>query len=221
MIKHWLIFLILLQFPVINLAQKNQLDHEGKRHGFWKVYFEDTQNPKFEGNFEHGQEIGTFKFYKEGFYEHPSAIMNFEKGKDSVQVTYYTQKGKPISEGKMVNRKREGQWVYYHQQSDSIMMSEVYKNDTLHGIQKTYFPNGIPAEKTSYSNGLKHGESFIYNDNGQVSKQLNYKYGELHGEAVYYNLKGEKTIEGWYTEGRKSGNWKYYKDGKLEREQEY
>lgn len=219
--KHSFLFFLIFLLPLIGSSQKNQLDDQGRRHGAWKVNFEGTGDPKFEGTFEHGQETGIFKFYKKGFYDHPSAIMNFEDGKDSVQVTYYTQKGKPISEGKMINRKREGKWLYYHQQSDSIMMTEVYKNDKLNGFQKTYFPNGKLAEKTSYSNGLKHGESFIYADNGQVTKQLNYKNGELHGQAVYYNLKGEKTIEGWYTEGIKSGDWKYYNDGKLESEQEH
>lgn len=220
MFRHWLIFSLII-FPWLLSAQKNQVDDKGRRHGYWKVNFEGTGNPKFEGTFEHGQETGTFKFYKKGFYDHPAAIMNFEKGKDSVEVTYYTQKAKPISKGKMVNRLREGEWVYYHQKSDSIMMSEFYKNDTLNGTQKTYFPNGKLAEKTEYSNGQKHGESFIFTDNGQVTKQLNYKNGELHGQAVYYDLKGQKTIEGWYTSGKKSGTWKYYNEGKLEREEQH
>ncbi|MCG9973314.1 toxin-antitoxin system YwqK family antitoxin [Christiangramia crocea] len=200
---------------------QNKVDEEGRRHGHWKVNFEGTSSPKFEGNFVHGKETGIFKFYKKGFYDHPTAIMNFEEAKDSVHVTYYTQKGKPISEGNMLNRKREGKWVYYHQKSDSIMMTEVYKNDKLNGLQKTYFPNGQLAEKTSYRDGLKHGESYIYTENGQVTKHLNYKNGELHGDAVYYTPKGEKTMEGVYKEGQKTGTWKYYTDGKLDREQEY
>lgn len=221
MIKQGLNFLIIFLFPVFCFSQVNQLDEQGERHGYWKVNFEGTSNPKFEGNFEHGKERGVFKFYKKGFYDHPSAIMNFEEGKDSVQVTYYTQKGKPISEGKLVDRKREGKWVYYHQKSDSLMMIEMYKNDKLNGTQKTFFTNGQIAEKTSYKDGLKHGESFIYTEKGQVTKHLTYQDGELHGKAIYYDPKGEKTMEGWYTEGKKSGTWKYYNDGKLDSEEDY
>mgnify|MGYP001417177894 FL=1 len=196
MIRYIFYIITILLFSVNSHAQKNQYDKDGKRHGFWKVEFEDTQNPKFEGTFEHGKEKGKFKFYKKGFYNHPTAIMDFEQPQDSVQVTYYTQEGKPISEGMMLDKKREGEWVYYHQKSDSIMMIETYKNDSLYGFQKTYFTNGKLAEKTNYVNGQKDGKSFIYADNGQVTKDLNYKDGELHGPAIYYTPKGEKLMEG-------------------------
>ncbi|TBW28508.1 toxin-antitoxin system YwqK family antitoxin [Gramella sp. KN1008] len=220
MFKHRLIFTLTVLLSVLSYSQ-NKLDSEGRRHGFWKENFEGTSQPKFEGTFEHGKEIGRFKFYKKGFYDHPSAILNFEKNKDSVHVTYYTQKGKPISEGKVIDRKREGKWVYYHQKSDSIMMTEFYKEDKLNGLQKTYYPNGNLAEKTNYLDGLQHGESFIYAKNGQVTKHLNYKQGELHGPILHFTPTGEKTIEGSYTEGKKSGTWKYYTDGKLDREEEH
>lgn len=219
--KHQFFLIISLYLSAICIAQENQFDAEGRRHGSWKVDFEGTSNPKFEGKFEHGKETGKFKFYKKGFYDHPAAIMNFEEGKDSVQVTYYTQKGSPISEGMMLDKKREGKWVYFHQESDSIMMTEDYKNDTLNGFQKTYFKNGKLAEKTEYKKGEKHGESIIYADNGQITKKLNYKEGQLHGPAEYYTAKGEKIMEGSYSEGSKSGHWKYYEDGKLERQEDY
>lgn len=221
MIKYYFIIPLFIFLSINITAQKNQFDKEGRRHGFWEVNFEGTNQPKFEGNFEHGKETGNFKFYKKGFYDHPTAIMNFEHAQDSVQVTYYTQKGKPISEGMMLEKKREGKWVYYHQKSDTIMMTEIYKEDKLHGLQKTYFPNGKLAEKTNYVHGKKDGESFIYADNGQVTKELYYKDGELHGPANYYTPKGIKIIEGQYSEGRKTGNWKYFSEGKLEREEDY
>ncbi|SDR66945.1 aspartic peptidase [Gramella sp. MAR_2010_147] len=221
MIKYFFYIFTVLVFSTISHAQKNQYDEDGDRHGFWKVEFKGTNNPKFEGTFEHGQEIGKFKFYKKGFYDHPSAIMNFDKAQDSVHVTYFTQTGKPISEGMMMDRKREGEWVYYHQKTDSIMMIENYKSDQLNGPQKTYFPNGKLAEKTHYTNGEKNGESFIYANNGQVTKELLYKDGLLHGAATYYDPKGLKIREGFYTAGEKSGHWKYFSDGKLDTEEDY
>jgi len=218
--QHTHLLLSLLFFAGI-YAQKNQYDEQGLRHGAWKVDFEGTSDPRFEGTFEHGKETGEFKFYKKGFYDHPTAIMNFEQAQDSVHVAYYAQTGKSISEGMMLDKKREGKWVYYHQKSDSIMMIEHYKNDSLNGLQKTYFPNGELAEKTYYVDGEKHGESFIYAENGKVNKELKYKDGELHGSATYYTPEGIKTIEGQYIEGRKIGNWKYFSEGKLVREEDY
>ena len=129
--------------------------------------------------------------------------------------------GKKVYMGNLLNGEKEGKWVYYHQKSDSIMMVETYKNDSLYGFQKTYFTNGKLAEKTNYVNGQKDGKSFIYADNGQVTKDLNYKDGELHGPAIYYTPKGEKLMEGQYTEGSKTGTWKYFSDGKLEKEEDY
>ena len=219
--KHTFFLMLTCCFTIICNSQNNQFDQENRRHGTWKVDFEGTTNPKFEGKFDHGREVGIFKFYKKGYYDHPAAIMNFNDGKDSVQVTYYTQQGKPISEGKMLDKKREGKWIYFHQESDSIMMTERYKNDKLNGLQETFFTNGKLAEKTEYSNGEKNGESLIFADNGEITKKLTYKNGKLHGPAIYYNLNGEKIMEGHYQEGSKSGHWKYFKDGKLEREEDY
>jgi len=221
MIQYFFNIALLILFSVNCIAQENKFDNNGKRDGYWKVNFDGTSNTKFEGNFEHGKEIGKFKFYKKGFYDHPAAIMNFEYAQDSVHVTYFTQAGKSISEGMMLNKKRVGKWLYYHQKSDSIMMTEIYKNDKLNGLQKTYFTNGKLAEKTSYVDGLKDGQSLIYADNGEITKDLYYQKGELHGPALYYNPKGVKLMEGVYTNGRKSGNWKYYSNGKLEKEQDY
>ncbi len=221
MIKQWLNLYLFILFPLICAAQINQKDTEGRRQGKWKVNFEGTGNPKFEGTFEHGEKVGIFKFYKKGFYEYPSAIMDFGNGKDSVSVVYYTQKGKPISEGKMLNQKREGKWVYFHQDSDSLMMSEIYKNDTLNGLQVTYFPSGQIAEKTMYKNGEKEGQSLIYSEKGQLMKELQYHNGKLNGHAIYYDSTGEKKMEGDYSMGEKTDSWKYYKDGKLDNEKQY
>lgn len=221
MIKQTVFLTLIFLFPVLCKSQENQFDDQGRRNGYWKVNFEGTNKPKFEGNFEHGKETGSFKFYKKGFYDHPTAIMNFEQKNDSVHVTYYTQQGKSISEGMMLDKKREGKWLYFHQESDSIMMTEIYKNDKLNGLQETFYKNGEPAERTYYSNGLKDGSSCIYAGNGQVTKELNYKNGQLHGKAVYYNANGTKIREGFYTDGKKSGHWKFFSDGKLESEEDY
>ncbi len=199
---------------------QNKKDKNGQRDGQWKENFEGTNNPKFEGTYDHGERIGEFKFYQKGYYKHPAAIMDFGNGQDSVKVTYYTQAGKPISKGIMVDKKREGKWLYFHQKNDSLMMVEYYSEDKLNGIQETFFTDGTTAEKTQYKMGIKNGPSQIFAKNGQVLKDLNYTEGELDGKAVYYNPKGEKQMEGNYKNGTKAGTWKYYEDGKV-REEHY
>ena len=179
----------------------NLTDAQGKRHGEWKVNFPGSSQTKFEGTFNHGKETGKFKFYKKGYEKHPSAIMSFDTGSDSIAVKYYTQKGDVISEGMMLNKKRAGKWTTYHNQSDQIMMTEYYKNDILNGLQTTFFKNGKVGEKTNYVNGIKDGSSQIYADNGQLLQDLNYKNGELHGHQTYYDPQGDLVAQGDYKNG--------------------
>ncbi|MDN3594775.1 toxin-antitoxin system YwqK family antitoxin [Zunongwangia endophytica] len=196
--------ILLLLFQNLSAQEgPNQKDAQGKRDGLWKVDFPGTNQTKFEGTFDHGKETGKFKFYKEGYDQHPSAIMDFETGSDSVAVKYYTQKGEVISEGMMLNKKRTGKWTIYHHKSDQIMMTEFYKDGKLDGLQTTYFKNGKIGEKTNYSNDIKDGSSQIYADNGQLLQDLNYKNGELDGHQTYYNPAGEWVAEGDYDNGRR------------------
>ena len=221
MFKHKLNYLLLVFcLPLFAQEKINQTDEQGRRHGEWRVNFEGPTQLKFEGKFTHGEETGKFKFYKKGFQKHPTAIMEFQDA-TTAQATYYTQEGKPISQGKMRNKQREGTWVYFHNNSEDTMMVENYSNGKLNGLQTTYFPDGGTAEKTEYRNGEKHGESLIYGKNGQVLQHLNYRNGELHGKAIYYNATGEKIIEGEYREDLKTGNWRYFKDGKLKEEKDH
>ena len=41
----------------------NQFDAQGKRHGKWKKFFKGTKKVRYSGQFEHGKEVGVFKFY--------------------------------------------------------------------------------------------------------------------------------------------------------------
>ena len=196
--------LLFLTLQNLNAQEGPNLnDAQGKRHGEWKVNFPGSNQTKFEGTFNHGKETGKFKFYKKGYEKHPSAIMDFDTGSDSIAVKYYTQQGEVISEGMMLNKKRAGKWTTYHHKSDQIMMMEYYKNDELNGLQTTYFKNGKVGEKTNYLNGIKNGSSQIYADNGQLLQDLNYKNGELDGHQTYYNPEGSLVAEGDYKNGRR------------------
>ena len=39
----------------------------------------------------------------------------------------------------MVDRDREGEWVYYHEKSNRVMTRENYKGGKLHGKKTTYY----------------------------------------------------------------------------------
>ena len=193
----------------------NQMDDQGQRHGIWKKYYPKTDQLRYEGRFEHGKEIGEFKFYCEDCKDKPTAVQTFNKKDDISEVKYFTKKGKLISEGKMNGKDRIGEWIYYQKNSKEIMTRENYLNGELNGKTVTYYPNGKITEEIGYKNGIKEGENNYYSPDGILLKKLLHENGELHGPISYYDANGNVVIEGNYMEGKKKGLWKYYKNGKV------
>ncbi|KAA1247830.1 toxin-antitoxin system YwqK family antitoxin [Aquimarina sp. RZ0] len=213
------LFYIFIISSFTSFAQEyNAFDKNGKRHGKWQKKYENTDQLRYEGTFEHGKEIGEFKFYKPKGGTKPTAIKLFSKNTDTADVKYFTNNGKVISEGKMIGKERVGVWKYYHKNSSKVMMKEEYVSGKLTGEQLTYFENGQLTEKTSYNHGKKHGKSMMYSEKGIMIKEFTYENDKLHGPTKYYDTKGKLEIEGFYKRGRKDGLWKYYENGKLSEE---
>ncbi len=194
----------------------NSFDAEGKRHGKWKKNYKNTDQIRYEGTFDHGKEIGEFKFYKPSSGKSPTAIKIFSKNNDTVKVRYFTKKGKVISEGGMIDKDRVGLWTYYHNDSDKIMMTEHYKSGKLSGKQLTYFDTGQLTETNFYKEGKREGKRIMYSEAGVKIKEFTYENDQLHGVTKYYDTKtGKLIIEGNYKKDRKDGVWSYYENGKL------
>ncbi len=226
MIKQKLFFIVFLTFGLMNVqAQEvfNQLDESGKRHGKWKKNFEDTKEVRYEGQFEHGKEVGLFKFYK---LVRKKSILTatkaFNTNNDIAEVTFLASNGKPISKGKMNGRTYIGEWIYYHNNSDKIMTKETYNNEgLLVGDKLVYFENGQIAEQLFYVNGKEDGNAKNFSEKGIVLKDFNYKDGNLHGLYKDYTSKGDLVVEGQFKNNKKHGIWKYYENGELSKEKNY
>ena len=124
-----LLFLIsFILTPSTIIAQNiNQFDTDGKRHGIWKKTFENTKILRYEGEFFHGKEVGTFKFYKNIKNKAVLAVTKqFNENDNIAVVTFYNTKGKAISEGKMHGKTYIGTWKYYNiqafNQNDELLM---------------------------------------------------------------------------------------------------
>ncbi|MAP80681.1 MAG: hypothetical protein CL526_06285 [Aequorivita sp.] len=195
-------------------SEINQVDAEGKRHGLWKKTFAGSTQLRYEGTFKHGKEVGEFKFYCEECKDQPMVIKKFSSKDNTAHVSYFTKKGKLVSEGKMAGKERIGEWVYYHKGSNNIMTREHYTSGKLDGKMTTYYPNGTITEVINYKDGKKEGENSYFSPEGILLKKLNYKNDVLHGSATYYDAYGNVIIEGAYKNNKKHGLWKYYKDGK-------
>ncbi len=199
----------------------NQMDADGKRHGVWKKMYPGTKQLRYEGTFEHGKEVGTFKFYCEKCKDRPTAIKKFNAKDNIAHVQYFTMKGKLVSEGKMDGKNRIGEWIYYQKKSGDVMTKETYVNGKLDGKKITYYPNGKVTEELNYVNGQMEGQNNYYSPDGILIKKLKYRNNQLQGEATYYDAYGNVVIEGFYKDGKKHGLWRYYKNGKIELEEIY
>ena len=201
----------------------NQFDANGERHGIWKKNFDGTKQVRYQGEFNHGKEVGEFKFYK--LIKKKSvltATKKFNISDNSAQVEFLSSRGKVISEGKMRGKLHVGKWIYYHNRTKGIMTLENYNaNGLLEGEKLVYYKEGKVAESANYTNGKLQGESKWYSVKGVVLKSFIYDNDELHGVAKYYNGKNELLVEGQYKRGKKSGIWKYYENGELTEEKDF
>ncbi len=201
----------------------NAFDENGKRHGSWKKNFDGTSITRYEGQFNHGKEIGLFKFYKN--YKNKAiltATKQFNENNNIVEVKFLASNGRVISEGKMNGKIYIGTWKYYQKNSDQILSLEHYNDEgKLTGEQLVYYPNRQLAEKKNYINGKLQGPSMWYSVKGVVLKSYIYENDELHGEAKFFNPKGELITQGQYKRGKKDGIWKNYENGKLLSEKDF
>src|SRR5699024_12476491 len=70
----------------------NQYDENGKRHGVWKKYYENSDQLRYEGTFDHGQEIVTFKFYTPKSGKNPVSTETYNPINDTIIVRFYEKK---------------------------------------------------------------------------------------------------------------------------------
>ncbi len=208
-------------FSLSIFSQVNQYHDDGTRHGLWEKKFDGTDQIRYTGNFNRGVEIGEFKYFSKGFPKQPSAIKTFSENGKKAAIVYYSQRGKKISKGQLIERKREGKWEYYHNGSGNIMMVENYQNDMLQGTRTSYYENKQISETIEFVNDKKEGKQLIYSVNGTLIKEFTYKNNKLHGPNKFFNGKGELTIDGNYKNNKKTGVWKYYNGGNLIREKQY
>lgn len=216
MMKQFIFFFFFGISPLLIQAQEiNQMDANGNRHGVWKKKYPKSDQLRYEGQFEHGKEVGTFKFYCEDCKSQPMVVKEFTSNNDISEVKYYTKSGKLASEGQMKAKDRIGEWVFYHEKAKTVMTREFYKEGKLDGVKSTYYLNGQLTEELHYENGSKEGPNIFYSPEGVVLKKLQHINDQLHGAAEYFDANGNLTIKGQYLNGKKHGLWRYYKNGEV------
>jgi antitoxin component YwqK of YwqJK toxin-antitoxin module len=193
----------------------NKLDEKGLKHGLWKGVHAESKRPRYEGTFDHGKEIGTFKFFDDTKAGTLIATREFNTKDNSCYTTFYNQKGFKVSEGKEVNKLYEGEWKYYHLDSDKIMTTEFYTQGKLNGARKVYYKSGKIAEEANYKDGKKQGLYKKYTEDGIVLEQSNFVNGEYEGLAIFRDSDNSIIAKGYYKKGIKKGEWEVLDKNKL------
>jgi antitoxin component YwqK of YwqJK toxin-antitoxin module len=199
----------------------NQKDAQGNRNGQWRKFHEGTKQLRYEGTFVHGQEIGVFKFYDTDSGKQPSATKSYTAGSERIDVSYFRKGGTKLSEGQVKGRKKEGKWKYFHPDGITIMTIEYYKSDLLEGERTVYFANGQIAQKQTFVLGKEEGIDAHFSEKGIQLKMYTFQKGRLEGNSKIWNTDGNLLIEGRYKDNKKHGTWKYFVNGKLDKELKY
>ena len=212
--------LILLSFNTVLAQKTNSFDENGKRHGVWKKKFK-TGHLRYLGQFNHGKETGTFKYYKNNDSKYPHITKEYNATNDKAIVKFYSRYGVIESTGTMQGKIRIGKWIYYHKDGKTIMVEENYVDGKLHGEYKTYFANKKPTIIANYKNGLLDGSYKRYAVKGHIYQDLQYKEGKLNGKAIYHDrLTGKIKKEGIYKNDLKVGIWKFHVGGEVIEEEQ-
>lgn len=204
---------------VFSQTDANPVDANGKKHGVWKGFYAESGRQRYEGTFDHGKEVGVFNFYDDTKAKSIIATRTFNAADNSCYTVFYDQNKNVVSEGKEVNKLREGRWKYYHKASKSLMTLENYKNGKLDGVRTVYYPSGKAVDETIYKNGLKEGVYKKYSEKGIVLELSFFKNNEYEGEAVYKDPNDLVIAKGKFKNGKKIGKWQFFINGKLDSEE--
>ncbi len=212
------VFVLFCQF-VSAQNDNNPIDDKGKKHGVWKGFYEGSGRPRYEGTFEHGKEIGIFNFFDDTKAKSIIATRTFDPTENSCYSIFYDQMKNVVSEGKEVNKLREGPWKYYHKASKMIMTLEHYKKGKLDGTRTVYYASGKIVDETIYKNGVKDGVYKKYSETGIVLEKSFFKNNEYHGEAIYKDPNDLVIAKGMFKNGKKIGIWQFFVNGKFTKEE--
>jgi antitoxin component YwqK of YwqJK toxin-antitoxin module len=217
------IFRISLAFfcfqAIFSQTVSNPVDDKGKKHGVWKGFYEESGRQRYEGTFEHGKEVGVFNFFDDTRAKSIIAIRTFSPKDNSCYTVFYDQNKNVVSEGKEINKLREGPWKYFHKASKAVMTLENYKNGKLEGTRTVYYLSGKIVDETIYKNGVKNGVYKKYSETGIVLENSFFKNGEYEGEAIYKDPNDLVIAKGIFKNGQKVGKWQFYVNGKLTSEE--
>ena len=147
------------------ISAQNKTDRQGRRQGQW-IEYHDNGNVKSKGAFKNGLPAGEFLYYSESGKLQAKNVFA-ENGIDAV-AEIYSEKGKVVATGFYKNKKRDGEWRYFDENEDIMILVENYSFGVLNGHWVSYYRTGEPQFEGEYKDGIKIGKWVTYDPEGNV-----------------------------------------------------
>ena len=200
----------------------------GERNGKGKLYDEDYEILKFEGEFLNGK-----KWTGKRYDKNNNILYELKEGKEYIKE--YDNDGKFILEGQYLNGRLHGKVKGPNFEGE-------YKNCEKNGIFKEYYDENLLEFEGEYLNGKRNGKGKFFGIDDELNSELifegEYLYGfqrkgkayvnrilEYEGEFLFnrkWNGKGyDKNGNAKYILKNGNGNVREYSDGNLMFEGEY
>ena len=205
----------------------NRYDREGKKHGYWKTFFDDW-SVHTECFYRHGLRDGFYKEYDEKgnlkkitkYVNDVEQVLEPDLKPLIVQHEYYPN-GKVKREASFRDGKREGVWREFDEEGN-VIKSQTYKKGGLvsegvvgtdgkrRGEYKEFYSDSTLRAEGLFVDGLRSGQWKFYYHNGQLQEIGSYKEGDPDGMWIWYYDNGQKQIEEQYFKGQLNGSYKEY-----------
>ncbi len=204
-----LLSVLLFSFLVILSASgQNRTDAKGLRQGKWTGTYSNGAL-RYKGQFRNGTPVGTFLYY------YPTGLlkakMTYADNGHVARVITYHLNGKPMAQGKFIDRKKDSIWRYYSDTDGKLVLEESFKKGIKDGPTIIYYgTTGKPSELTEYKNGRKNGRWITYFPDGKISTRGFYVNDTLQGPYRVYDINGKLLIKGQYKNALQEGLWTIY-----------
>ena len=205
----------------------NRYDREGKKHGYWKTFYDDW-TLHTECYYRHGLRDGFYKEYDEKgnlkkitkYVNDVEQVLEGDQKPLVVQHEYYPN-GKVRREASFRDGRREGVWRDFDE-NGNVIKSQTYKKGVLvgegivdtdgkrRGEYKEFYPDSTVRAEGLFVDGLRSGEWKFYYHNGKLQEVGTYKEGTPEGVWTWYHDNGQKQIEEQFYKGQHNGPYKEY-----------
>ena len=205
----------------------NRYDRDGKKHGYWKTFFDDW-SVHTECYYRHGLRDGFYKEYDEKgnlkkitkYVNDVEQVLESEMKPLVVQYEYYSD-GKIKREASFRDGKKEGVWREFDEKGN-VVSSQTYQKGVLtgqgivdtdgkrRGYFKEFYPDNSLRAEGIFVEGQRSGEWKFYYQNGKVQEVGNYTDGQPDGIWIWYYENGQKQIEEQFYKGMENGPYVEY-----------